>query len=778
MAKHVFFYFYLLMVFYVSQGREAKNGVLDLSKCDLEEEIITLDGEWEIYWNQLLSRKDLNQYQGKVDYFDFPELWNNHKTKNGQALSPFGYATYHLKVLLPEERPLLSFYIKHFYSSYLLMVDDQVILSSGKVGSSDETSSPNWIPQAVMFSGTGDTLDIILQISNFRHSKGGARESILLSSKENIESQFIEVLGYDLLLCGGLIMTGLFFLGLYYFGQREKSAIYFSIFCLTFAYRVIAADDYSLLVLNPNYNWTIFLKLEYLSLFVPPLFFALYTHSLYPMDSKHFILKGFAIISGLLSLATIILPSTIFTHFVDSYLFLMLLAIIYCGSVYFTAVRNKRDGAKYAMLGTIPVLVIFIYKILIYVGSLQEIEFISFIGFVAFFFFQSLVLFFLFTKSLKNAKEEAERAVMAKSEFLSMMSHEIRTPMNAVVGLTNYLIEDNPKEDQVDSLKTLKFSAENLLVIINDILDFSKIEAGKVEFEEQPSDIHEILSNIKKTFAPIAKQKNLEFILKIDKQVPDHIICDTTRTSQIFSNLIGNAIKFTKKGRVTLGAELVETRKEEVSILFYIEDTGIGIPPERQPEVFKSFTQANTSINRQFGGTGLGLTITKRLLELQGSELKLESEENVGTKFYFTQTFRISQAPEKSRAQKTTSEGLLNANILLVEDNEVNRLVATKFLNKWGLTVTHAANGKEAVDIFKEEKFDLILMDLQMPIMDGYEAVRILRENGSRIPIIALTASALLNEQKKIYSAGMDDYVTKPFNPEELYAKIQGYTSL
>lgn len=757
-----------------------ENGILDLRDTDLYNEDVLLDGEWEFYWKQLIPPENA-LFPEERDYFFFPSIWNDRKTRNGIELSNVGYATYRLKILLPDQYPELAVSIKHVYSSYTLFINGEKCATGGEVGIYPETSHPMWVPNVVNLPENADTLELVLQISNFRHQRGGARESFVLALEKTIDARTNAILAFDLLLCGTLIMAGFFFYALFFFGQREKTALFFSLFCLTFAYRIVGADDYSLQVIYPGMNWLLSIKLEYLSLFLPPLFYALYNNALFPLHYKYR-LNPFYIIAGISALSafiTIAFSPKVFTTLVYPYLVVLLVGICFAGYLYYKAYRKRLEGSKYAVISSVVALIIFTYKIVVYLGGLQEAEIVTFFGYLAFFFFQSLILFFLFTNSLKKAKEEAEHASRTKSDFLSMMSHEIRTPMNAVVGLSNYLLQEEPKTEQIESLKTLNFSAQNLLVIINDILDFSKIEAERIDFDYEPVHLKNLIGNIQNVFCPVARDKGLAIAFDYDPRIPDWIICDKTRTSQVLTNLISNAIKFTHQGDVNVRLALKERGLDYVVINFTISDTGIGIPSEKQQDIFKIFTQASNSTTRQFGGTGLGLSITKKLLELQGTSIKLKSTVGEGSEFYFEQRFALSEEPvhqEEFDKQQLVTTTRIDHEILLVEDNEINVMVALKFLKKWGAQVTVAKNGAEALSLISTRDFKLVLMDLQMPIMDGYEAVREIRKLGIQIPIIALTASALIDEQRKIFEAGMDDYVTKPFNPTDLLSRIIHFT--
>ena len=383
---------------------------------------------------------------------------------------------------------------------------------------------------------------------------------------------------------------------------------------------------------------------------------------------------------------------------------------------------------------------------------------------------------------LVEAKEKAESASIAKQKFLSNMSHEIRTPLNAVIGLSEILMMENPREDQIELLRSIKFSGENLLVLINDILDFSKIEEGKIKIENTRFNASQLLTNMKNTFKSKAENKNLEFNLTVGEDVPETLNGDPHRLSQILVNLIDNAIKFTETGKIDVNVECLKKTNEDIDIKFSVRDSGIGISAEEQEKIFDRFEQATTETTRKFGGSGLGLAIIRNLLRLQGTNIHVESNPGEGSEFFFTLTFGINQTKDledkkKEDLKEPTEDDASSTHILLVEDNEMNMKVAKRFLERWNYKIDTAENGLEALDKFKANTYDLILMDLHMPELDGWEATMAIRNSENnisrKIPIIALTADVMINDLDKLYSAGMDDYVTKPFNSNELKAKIE-----
>lgn len=382
---------------------------------------------------------------------------------------------------------------------------------------------------------------------------------------------------------------------------------------------------------------------------------------------------------------------------------------------------------------------------------------------------------------LTEAKEKAEKATRAKSQFLSMISHEIRTPLNGVIGLTNFLLDENPREDQLRHLKLLKFSGENLVAIINDILDFNKIEAGKIVLENIPFDLKDFLDNVLQTLVLRASDKGVPLILKYDDNLPAVIEGDPLRLNQVLNNLVGNAIKFTDTGFVHVTVSALERRGNKHCIQFTVQDTGIGIHRDKLRVIFEPFTQASADTTRKFGGTGLGLAITKKLVELMGGGIQADSEPGKGSTFYFTLDFEEADAIHENKPVRKSIDytRVEHAHLLLVEDNDVNQIVATNYLSKWGFQVTIAGNGKEAVDKIQQQAYHLVLMDLQMPGMDGYDATRLIREMSGayfqEVPILALTALAMTEDIDRLETIGFDDYIIKPFQPHDLEEKIFKY---
>ena len=386
----------------------------------------------------------------------------------------------------------------------------------------------------------------------------------------------------------------------------------------------------------------------------------------------------------------------------------------------------------------------------------------------------------------KKAKEAAETAAKVKSDFIATVSHEIRTPMNAIIGLTQLALQVRPDPVQSGYLKKIESAARILLRIINDILDFSKIEAGKLKLELTNFDLDHVVTDLSEMMAVPAEKKGLGLRFIVDQKIPPLLLGDPLRLEQILINLINNAIKFTNRGEITVRAELMEKEKDDrIIVKFSIRDTGIGISPEHMPKLFKSFVQADGSITRKYGGTGLGLTISKHLTEIMGGQLYADSTPNEGSTFYFTAEFgHPAENEQKTTGQIQDLSGLhkiRGLRVLIVEDNDINQELACDFLKLAGMVTEVANDGSEAVTRVRNSSFDLVFMDIMMPVTDGYEATRQIRkyenqlaggpEASRRLPIIAMTANAMDGEREKCLAAGMDDYLVKPFDRETLLGK-------
>ena len=378
---------------------------------------------------------------------------------------------------------------------------------------------------------------------------------------------------------------------------------------------------------------------------------------------------------------------------------------------------------------------------------------------------------------LTLAKEKAERASLAKAQFLSTITHELRTPLYAVTGLTHLLLEEDPKPDQKEHLNSLKFSGEYLLSLINNILDLNKLEANKVEIEKTTFSLKKRINDVLIALKKTAEDRKNSLHFEYDESIPEELIGDPLKLSQVLINLIGNSVKFTQNGKVTIRVQTNSSSKGKVNLRVEIEDNGVGISKKKQKSIFETFNQGSLQINRKFGGSGLGLSIVKNLLELMNSKIYLESTLGKGSKFWFDISFNISEKGEGDLGEEGTKyvidyAALENVSILVVEDNKINQMITKKILEKNKMVCLVADNGMDAIEMVHENNFEVILMDIHMPGISGIETTERIREFNKQIPIIALTAVTIDENLDEFYKAGFNEIIPKPFKPEDFFEKI------
>lgn len=430
-----------------------------------------------------------------------------------------------------------------------------------------------------------------------------------------------------------------------------------------------------------------------------------------------------------------------------------------------TQLTNKADtdGARAKALGSILALMAALAALLSF-------------GYISFKFRQQQQLI----RRLNVSEKKATEAAQLKENFMANMSHEIRTPMNAIIGFTSLLQKKKLDTEAKEYVETIHNAGENLLTIINDVLDLSKIEAGMMRIESAPFNLMKLVDGIETMFSEKLREKELAFTVDVDESIPAWLLGDAIRLNQILVNLVGNSVKFTRKGSILLKVIKKKATTENITLQFIVRDTGIGMNKEKLTHIFERFNQAEDTITRTYGGSGLGLAIVKDLVELQKGTIEVESKPESGSTFYVTLTYEIAKEQEiLHEPEKHFNSTGINASILVVEDNEINQSLIRHLFNSWKLGYVLAPNGKEAIELLKHQSFDLILMDIQMPQMDGYTTTKLIRnELHLQTPVIAMTAHALAGEKEKCIAAGMNDYISKPIREEQLHEMISTYTTV
>lgn len=781
--QYVFgFLFYLAATPSLLQAQEATKGVVDLSKFNFYgPDVIPLSGEWEFYWNELQNPASVHQKTEKK-YAAFPKLWND---INGES---FGYATYRLKVILPEDAPELALRIEDFYTSFRLFCNGNIIAENGRVAKYKDQYVPRFEP-LVAHVGKGEkTLDLVLQVTNFYHYKGGTNQEIKLGSKKIIEKQFLLNNGYVYILGGSVLIYGLFFMSLSFFNSSDKATFFFGAFSFLSSYYVLGRNPYKILVFFPDLPWEFITRAEHFSFFFGTFIFGFYIHCLYPKETPLPFLKFNILFTGFFSLSSIFLPIWFFTKLNNFFLYYLIVFIFFTTYIFFRAIMQKRIGAVFAFASNSILFLTLIHIILVYFQVLPKNDVIYFSGLYLSFFAMTLLIAYRFANILDAARMKAENAALAKSQFLSNMSHEIRTPLNSVIGLSELLYESKSETEKKEFSKSIRKSGETLLAIINDILDYSKIEANELVIRESPVNLKEFVNDVINANKPMSIEKAVSLEYQIENDVPLFILTDSIRLSQILNNLINNALKFTNHGSIRVLVSKNTERHVKGNILFQVIDTGIGIPEDKLHLLFQRFSQIQTHPNRKFGGTGLGLAISKLLAEALGGQIRVASVYGEGSTFSFTidaQKTKETPVVEPGTVSHESIEKIeyihhfSELKVLLAEDNKVNQMVAVKVLKRLGFTdIEIAEDGSQAVDLYNLNSYHLIFMDMEMPILNGLDATKFIRSNPKndfKPIIIAMTANATLEDEKRCIEAGMNAFIYKPITIQRVYEIILSY---
>jgi two-component system sensor histidine kinase ChiS len=790
-------------------------GVLDLRAWDFERQgSIHLDGQWEFYWRRLLSPNDFAR--GKIpprsDWFNIPGRWDGYSLK-GKRLKGDGFATFRLRVLLGADDGSKAIRILNQSSAYILWINGRIVAQNGVVGDSRKTMQPQYLLQEAILPAHSGKLDVVLQVSNFNHRKGGVWNPILLGTGAQIKKRHTVQWVFDLFLFGSLIVMGVYHFCLYLLRRKDPSPLFFGFFCLVIGLRILVTGDRYLTVIFPDFSWEWLYRAEMLSVTVSLAMLVLFIESLFRRHMPPIIPRLFIGAQFLISLIIILMPAGISGYTVMPNQGLILLVFVLIIGVLIRAIRQKEINAAIILSGFACFFITLVNDILTTNDAIYTMDLAPF-GVFFMILSQSFVLSLRFSRAfaavetlsleLEKKNRDLFRMDRLKDEFLARTSHELRTPLNGIIGIAESLlsgISGRISRITASNLSMIVSSARRLTNLVNDILDFSRLKNRDIVLHTRPIDMHALIDTVLTVSRPLVQGKHIELINAVPQNSPP-VAGDEDRLQQIMFNLIGNAVKFTDQGEVRVCAVAGDSFLE-----ISVSDTGIGVPRNKLKDIFQSFEQADSSETRAFGGTGLGLSITRQLVELHGGHITAESEKDKGATFRFTlpishEEAGIDSLPKDSAVMNTPllppladagpdlSEEVLPdretrsgaaARVLAVDDDPVNLRVVANHLSFLNISVGTSTNGREALEkIETGEKPDLILLDIMMPRMTGYEVCRRLRTSfsSSELPIIMLTAKNLVTDLVYGFESGANDYLLKPFTKDELIARVRIHLKL
>ena len=775
------------------------NGNLDLSNWNSDSHgLINLNGKWEFFWQKFFSYNSLSDGSHKPDIMaEVPKVWNSYKI-NGKNLPGFGFATYRLKIKNMDISKKIAVRMPTVSTAFSLYVNDKLLASNGRVGMDRQHYSPQYRPVKVEFMPPSQDFDIIIQAANFSYDRGGAWYPVYMGSVEGIAEYDRNIAYKDLFLIGAFLIMALYYLSIFFMHREDKSSLYFVFLCLNAIGRTAIYGDYSINRIFPWVDYYIIVVIDHITLYWFPVAFALLIGELFPEQVSRKLLRVFVVYASGMSLFTMLSPVYIFTFTSLTYLNqAVALAIAFyaviCAARAFPKAKGDSAiimaGASASTLGGVHDVLYHNNIILTSFGELSSF------GFLILLFLQSFILARRFAKAFNDARTMSEKLVKLdglKNEFLANTSHELRTPLNAMINIADGIsrgTEGPLNENQKASLSMITASGKRLSNLINDILDYSKLKNLDLKMNLEAVSLKRVVENVMNVLGRLNKTEYVQMLIDIPNDLPN-IYADENRLLQILYNLVGNALKFTETGYIKVSAAKVADIVE-----IFVEDTGIGIPEDKLGIIFESFQQLEASLTRRNVGAGLGLSITKYLIEAHNGNIRVESKVGIGSKFYFSIPASTEVAKEKSWpneiAEAEYSEKYIQKfpyrkkadgpHIMVVDDNKANLMSVVGILKMNNYSVTAVTSSREFFEEFKAaEDVSLVILDVMLPELSGYEICREIRKSFSvsELPVLMLTARTTTHDIVTGMESGANDYLAKPFDTEELLARVRTLVQL
>ncbi len=782
------------------------HGMLDLTQWDFQREgEIKLAGEWAFYWERLLAFDDFKRLDSGLpdDYVEVPSVWNSYQLE-GKHLPGQGYATYRLQVKTDGRLDSLSLNIPTMSTAYKVMIDGRTVAEGGKVSESKARVVAAYSPRIIVFQPASGEFDIVVQVSNYLYARGGIWNVMKLGTVEQIADSAQEEFAIHMIILGSTLIMGLYHIVIFIQRRTNRSSLYFGFICLLVVIRILSMKEILIQHLFPGIDIRVLIFNEYITYYGGMTLTAMFLRELYPDEFSKKIIRPIVWIGCGFILTVIFLPAELYTKWTNNFHLFVLICCPYYLYGFVRAIQRKRSGAVLQITGAVILMLTMVHDIVLLQGPLDSFSYdwmgtqLFPFGMFALIFIEATELARRFSKAFRTIESMSDRLLSLdrlKDEFLANTSHELKTPVHGILNLSQSVLEGASarlSENEKGNMNAIVSISRRLANLINDILDLSKLKNDELVLRRSAVDARSIIHVVLDMFRHLAGDKPVAFVNGLPADLPS-VDADEDRLVQVMYNLVGNALKFTDEGEIRVTA-----RERGKWLEIAVHDTGIGIPPNALETIFESYEQADRTIALEYGGTGLGLNITKRLVELHGGTIAVSSEVGQGSNFTFT--LPLAQGASSQAAEQGMLAGLQHgmaelaagaddsleeaarsskgseATILIADDDPMNRQVLTTLLSADNYSVIVVSNGTKALEeLERHRSIDLAVLDLMMPGLSGYEVCRSIRERYSlsELPVLLLTSRNRSQDILAAFEAGVNDFVSKPVEAGELRARIR-----